>query len=117
MFVFFLFVCFVCFAFYYDLQTCLDSVSERKPLLYFLKQSLVKEISANSCQYYVIFIKMKCSFCHESGTKKPPRYWLGALTTELRETLGEPDHLLSSYVTAGIGSVDSNVCLINNEDG
>ena len=56
-------------------------------------------------------IKIKCSFATSAGQSKnlspqresnpwPPRYQLGALTTELRETLGELGHLLSgSYVT------------------
>ena len=69
--------------------------------------------------------------CHERGTKKksespmgidprPPTDLLGALTTELRETLGELDHLLGSYVTcvlyiARISNVESIICVINNE--
>ena len=56
--------------------------------------------------------------CHECGTKKKilPKYWLGTLTTELRESLGELSHLLDSYVThtlhiARISNAESIKCL------
>ena len=67
-------------------------------------------------------IKMKCSFVTSVGQKKirvpdgnrihglPDTGW-GALTTELRETLGELGHFLGSYLTrvlhtAGISNVE-----------
>ena len=65
--------------------------------------------------------KKKNSVRHGNQTHGPLRYRLGALTTELRETLGELGHLLGSYVTrvlhtARISNVES-VCSIDNVDG
>ncbi len=52
----------------------------------------------------------------------PPRYRLGALTNELRETRGELGHLLGRYVTrvlhsAGISNVKIIKCVVNIKDG
>ena len=58
-------------------------------------------------------IKMKFSFVMSMGQRKSPwptRYQLGALTTELRETLGELGHLLSSYVTHVLRAAEDLQC-------
>ena len=58
--------------------------------------------------------KIKLSFVASVGQRQSlssrrgsslwsPRYWMGALTTELREALGELGHLLVSYTVADPG--------------
>ena len=76
---------------------------------------------------------MKCSIATSVGQRKhlssrresnpwPPRYRLGALTTELRESHSELGHLLAgSYVTrvlhtARINDIDSIICVLHVVD-
>ena len=79
----------------------------------------MRTTNESNFQHINHLIKVICSFLTSVGQNWPPIYQLDALTTELREILGEQGKLLGSFVTRvlhtdGISNFGSIICVINN---